>query len=232
MLGTQSKAVCMTGKHPTSSATLPRPRSFLKFKGAQFTKVLTKPALAELRIPACHRWAASLPLTWDQLWSRNTEGLPRSCEASRTGSQTHPAPGASCWQPNSRSLPRADLGKHLTVPQETAPGRDSPHPTLVPDPTRTPQGNMPPTAAGSPVLPEVCLGACSRLPHSGIWTPLYNLPKEEATQSPHRQQPEPQQNYSGEETRAYKFRSTFLLPRQQQGPAGGTGVLSDSCISM
>lgn len=34
------------------------------------------------------------------------------------------------------------------------------------------------------MLPEVCLGACSQLPHSGIWTLLYNLPKEEASAVP------------------------------------------------
>lgn len=37
--------------------------------------------------------------------------------------------------------------------------------------------NMPTTPAVTPLLPEACLGVCSRLPHSGIWTPLYNLSK-------------------------------------------------------
>lgn len=98
--------------------------------------------------------------------------------------------------------------------QETGPNRKQPqeatHPTLTWSLTQlTPQGNMPTITAGSPVLPEVCLGVCSQLPHSGIWTPLYNLPKEEATQSPHRQQPEPQQNYAGEETWSSALPSSF-----------------------
>lgn len=37
------------------------------------------------------------------------------------------------------------------------------------DPTATPGVNL--------SVPEACPGACSQLPRSGIWTPLYNLPK-------------------------------------------------------
>lgn len=118
-----------------------------------------------------------------------------------------PSPGLTLWANHATARPghrRQETGPNRKQPQEAT------HPTLTWSPTQlTPQGNMPTTSAGSAVLPEVCLGVCSQLPHSGIWTPLYNLPKEEATQSPHRQQPEPQQNYAGEETWSSALPSSF-----------------------
>lgn len=38
-------------------------------------------------------------------------------------------------------------------------------------------GNKLTTPAVTLLLPEACPGACSQPSHSGIWTPLYNLPK-------------------------------------------------------
>lgn len=114
-------------------------------------------------------WGAShTPLRLLLAWWPCARGFP----APRA--RPHPADRRAAWE---RSQARCGRSPSWAWPSKilrwTAPG-----------PAATP--------AVTPAVPEASPGACSQPPHSGIWTPLYNLPKEDADPLAPERQLEPQ----------------------------------------